>query len=138
MDRIEEKYGAVIVGAGVAGLFCALCLPAETEILVLSKGDPEESDSFLAQGGICMLRGEEDYKHYFDDTMRAGHYENDERAVELMIRSSPQIIADLVSFGVAFARDERGELRFTREGGHSRPRILFHDDITGKEITSTQ
>lgn len=136
MDRIEEKYGAVIVGAGVAGLFCALCLPAETEILVLSKGDPEESDSFLAQGGICMLRGEEDYKHYFDDTMRAGHYENDERAVELMIRSSPQIIADLVSFGVAFARDERGELRFTREGGHSRPRILFHDDITGKEITS--
>lgn len=136
MKEIKEKYGAVIVGAGVAGLFCALNLPEKTDILILSKGDFEESDSFLAQGGICMLRGEDDFKSYFDDTMRAGHYENDERAVELMIRSSPEIISDLISCGVEFARDQGGALRFTREGGHSRPRILFHDDITGREITS--
>lgn len=134
--NIEKKYGAVIAGAGVAGLFCALNLPAATKALVLSKGALDESDSYLAQGGICMLRGEEDFDAYFKDTMRAGHFENDERAVEQMIRSSPEIIDDLIGFGVEFARDETGALRFTREGGHSRPRILFHDDVTGREITS--
>lgn len=134
--NIEKKYGAVIAGAGVAGLFCALNLPAATKALVLSKGALDESDSYLAQGGICMLRGEEDFDAYFKDTMRAGHFENEERAVEQMIRSSPEIIDDLIGFGVEFARDETGALRFTREGGHSRPRILFHDDVTGREITS--
>lgn len=114
--NIEKKYGAVIAGAGVAGLFCALNLPAATKALVLSKGALDESDSYLAQGGICMLRGEEDFDAYFKDTMRAGHFENDERAVEQMIRSSPEIIDDLIGFGVEFARDETGALRFTREG----------------------
>ena len=84
-----------------------------------------------------MLRGEDDYKDYFEDTMRAGHYENNERAVDLMIRSSNDIIRDLVFRKVDFARTADGELDFTREGAHSRPRILFHKDITGKEITST-
>ena len=69
--------------------------------------------------------------------MRAGHYENNERAVDLMIRSSNDIIRDLVFRKVDFARTADGELDFTREGAHSRPRILFHEDITGKEITST-
>ena len=89
--NIEKKYGAVIAGAGVAGLFCALNLPAATKALVLSKGALDESDSYLAQGGICMLRGEEDFDAYFKDTMRAGHFENDERAVEQMIRSSYRV-----------------------------------------------
>lgn len=65
------------------------------------------------------------------------HYENNERAVDLMIRSSNDIIRDLVFRKVDFARTADGELDFTREGAHSRPRILFHKDITGKEITST-
>ena len=69
--------------------------------------------------------------------MRAGHYENNERAVDLMIRSSNDIIRDLVFRKGDFARTADGELDFTREGAHSRPRILFHKDITGKEITST-
>ncbi len=54
-----------------------------------------------------------------------------------MIRSSQQLIEDLVSYGVEFERDEKGELVFTKEGAHSAPRILFHEDVTGKEITST-
>ena len=84
-----------------------------------------------------MLRGEDDYKDYFEDTMRAGHYENNERAVDLMI---PQFQRHYQGSGfqkVDFARTADGELDFTREGAHSRPRILFHKDITGKEITST-
>ena len=136
MKNIEQSYDVLIAGTGVAGLCCALNLPRDAKILMLSKAAADESDSFLAQGGICMLRGAEDYEGYFEDTMRAGHYENDETAVRQMILSSPEMISELVADGVQFARDEQGNFRFTREGGHSRPRILFHDDVTGKEITS--
>lgn len=134
---MNEYYDVIIVGTGAAGLYCALMLSERKKILMLTKQEADLSDSFLAQGGICMLRGEDDYKDYFEDTMRAGHYENNERAVDLMIRSSNDIIRDLVSRKVDFARTADGELDFTREGAHSRPRILFHKDITGKEITST-
>ena len=86
----------VIVGSGVAGLFSALNLPREQDIILITKSDLESSDSFLAQGGICVLRDESDYDSYFEDTMKAGHYENRKESVE----------------------------------------ILFHEDVTGKEITS--
>ncbi len=130
-----EFREVLIVGAGAAGLNCALHLPEGTDALVICKGGLRESDSFLAQGGICVLHDPADEESYFEDTMRAGHYENDEAAVRQMILSSPDIIRELVADGVDFARDEEGNFRFTREGGHSRPRILFHDDVTGKEIT---
>ena len=134
---MNEYYDAIIVGTGAAGLYCALNLPKRKKILMLIKQGADLSDSFLAQGGICMLRGEDDYEDYFEDTMRAGHYENNKRAVNLMIRSSNDIIRDLLWRNVDFVRAEDGELAFTREGAHSRPRILFHEDITGKEITQT-
>ena len=134
---MNEYYDAIIVGTGAAGLYCALNLPKRKKILMLTKQGADLSDSFLAQGGICMMRGEDDYEDYFEDTMRAGHYENNKRAVNLMIRSSNDIIRDLLWRNVDFVRAEDGELAFTREGAHSRPRILFHEDITGKEITQT-
>lgn len=132
---MEMKTDVVIVGTGVGGLFAALNLPEEKQIVMITKADLESSDSFLAQGGICVLRDDEDYDSYFEDTMRAGHYENRKESVDIMIRSSREIIGDLIGYGVDFAR-ENGELAYTREGAHSKPRILFHEDITGKEITS--
>ena len=134
---MKEHYDVIIVGTGAAGLYCALNLPEKMKILLITKQEADQSDSFLAQGGICMLRGEDDYENYFEDTMRAGHYENNPKAVELMIRSSNSIIRDLLNRHVDFARKADGGLDFTREGAHSRPRILFHKDITGKEITQT-
>ena len=67
--------------------------------------------------------------------MRAGHYENNPDSVEVMIRSSQDTIGDLIRYGVNFHREADGSLSFTREGAHSAKRILFHEDITGKEIT---
>lgn len=131
---MKKKTDILIVGTGVGGLFCALNLPGDKEILMITKDEAKNSDSYLAQGGICMLRSESDYDSYYEDTMRAGHYKNREESVDIMIRSSQDIIRDLIGFGVDFAT-ENGELAFTREGGHSRPRILFHEDITGEEIT---
>ena len=158
---MKMKADAVIVGTGVGGLFSALNLPRDKKIIMITKSDLESSDSFLAQGGICMLHDEDDYDSYFEDTMKAGHYENRKESVDIMIRSSREIIQDLIGYGVEFQKEsdvpegnsaeegnqEKGRepetdkpleeiYAFTREGAHSRPRILFHEDVTGKEITS--
>lgn len=125
----------VIVGTGVGGCFSALNLSEDLSIIMITKSDLESSDSFLAQGGICVLHDDDDYDSYFEDTMRAGHYENRKESVDIMIRGSQDVIHDLIGYGVDFAK-ENGKLLYTREGAHSRPRILFHEDITGKEITS--
>ena len=130
------KTDVLIVGAGVAGCYCALNLPPQRKVLMITKTDLESSDSMLAQGGICVLRDPEDYDSYFEDTMKAGHYENDRKSVEIMIKSSPDVIRDLIGWGVRFARNLDGSLKYTREGAHSHHRILFHEDITGKEITT--
>lgn len=160
----EMQEDVVIVGTGAAGLFAALNLPRDRKILIITKKDAESSDSFLAQGGICVLRDQTDYESYFEDTMRAGHYENRKESVDIMIRSSREIIRELIGYGVKFERRDSGreqdapeaqekpekpdkqetegqenfldDYAFTREGAHSRPRILFHEDVTGKEITS--
>ena len=160
----EMQADVVIVGTGAAGLFAALNLPRDRKILIITKKDAESSDSFLAQGGICVLKDESDYESYFEDTMRAGHYENRKESVDIMIRSSREIIRELIGYGVKFERRDSGteqdapeaqekpekpdkqetegqenfldDYAFTREGAHSRPRILFHEDVTGKEITS--
>lgn len=126
----------LIVGSGCSGLYCALQLPRNIKITIITKSDVELSDSYLAQGGMCMLKEEGDYDSYFQDTMRAGHYENDTTSVDIMIRSSRDVVDDLIECGVDFQRDEQGRLAYTREGGHSKNRIVFHKDITGREITS--
>ena len=115
----------LIVGSGCSGLYCALNLPRDKQITIITKSDMESNDSFLAQGGMCMLKSEEDYDSFFEDT-----------SVEIMIKSSPEILEDLLECGVEFEQDENGEFSFTREGAHTHKRILFHEDITGKEITS--
>ena len=129
------KTDILIVGSGVAGLYCALNLPKEKSIIVVTKNKARRSDSFLAQGGICVLRDEDDYDSFYEDTMKAGHYENNPDSVHIMIHSSQEVISDLVSFGVRFEKNGE-EFVYTREGAHSHQRILFHEDETGKEITS--
>ncbi len=131
------KTDILIVGSGCSGLYCALHLPKDKKITVITKSDAESNDSFLAQGGMCMLKDESDFESFFEDTMKAGHYENDKESVEIMIRSSKDVVEDLVSWGADFQKEEDGSLAFTREGAHSSKRIIYHEDVTGKEITST-
>lgn len=131
---MDRKYDVIIAGTGVAGCFAALHLPENKKILMITKGELEESDSFLAQGGVCVQRDENDFESFMEDTLRAGHYKNKKESVEIMINSSREVINKLISFGVDF-RKENGELAYTREAAHSKPRILYHDDITGEEIT---
>ena len=132
----DETYDVVIAGCGAGGLYTALNLPSDLSILMIAKTEVDECDSMLAQGGICVLHDEDDYQAFFDDTLRAGHGENRHESVDIMIRSSRAVINDLIDYGVDFARTETGELAYTREAAHSRPRICFHEDTTGKEITT--
>lgn len=128
------KTDILIVGSGCSGLYCALNLPREKQITIITKSDVKSSDSYLAQGGICMLKDDSDYDSYFEDTMKAGHYENDRESVSIMIRSSQDVIHDLIGFGVDFAHDENGNLAFTREGAHSDKRILFMRILQEKKL----
>lgn len=130
------KSDILIAGSGCSGLYCALNLPENKKVTIITKSDGKSSDSFLAQGGICVLKDKSDYEAFFEDTLKAGHYENDRESVRIMIESSPEVISDLVGYGVDFSRNEAGEFNYTREGAHTTNRILFHRDITGKEITS--
>ena len=137
MKREFVRTDVVIVGSGVAGLFAALCLPENKKALVITKEDLKECDSYLAQGGVCVLKNIEDFNCYFEDTMKAGHYENNPESVKVMIESSPDVINTLIDLGVQFDTDSDGSYDYTREGAHRRNRILHHKDETGKEITAT-
>ena len=95
----------VIVGTGVAGLFAALHLPRDKKIVMITKADLKSSDSFLAQGGICVLRDENDYESFMEDTLKAGHYENRKESVDIMIRDSQSVIAELLTYGVQFHKE---------------------------------
>lgn len=131
------KTDTVIVGSGIAGIFAALCLPENQDILVITKERLDECDSWLAQGGVCVLTDINDFDCYFEDTMKAGHYENNPEAVRVMIESSRDVIGTLVDLGVKFDVSDDGSYDYTREGAHRRNRILHHKDETGREITQT-
>ena len=137
LDGHEEiSCDVLIVGCGVAGLYTALNLPQDLSIDMICKEDVASCDSMLAQGGICVQRDDDDYEPWFQDTLRAGHYENRRESVDIMIRESRALINDLISLGVEFDKTPAGELDYTREGAHSRPRILHKADLTGAEITT--
>ena len=123
----------LIVGTGASGLFAALHVPEDRQVLMITKDEVEHSDSFLAQGGICVLRDDTDYDSFMEDTLKAGHYENRVESVDIMIRSSRDVLRELVDYGVALAKKD-GEFDYKREGGNSKPIILFHQDSTGAEI----
>ena len=123
----------VIVGSGVAGLVCALQLPENRRVTVITEKNPEDSNSYLAQGGISVSRGSEDRELYIQDTMKAGHWKNTREAVEILVDESIDAVKTLIDLGVEFTKED-GKYRRTREGGHSCFRIIHYQDRTGKSI----
>ena len=120
---MDFRTDVVIVGTGVAGTFSALNLPKDKNIIMITKSDLESSDSFLAQVGICVLTDENDYDNYFEDTMKAGHYENRKESVDIMIRS---LLMTVINFFI----QEKGhipdqEFFFTRISQDRRLRASF-------------
>lgn len=133
---MDRKYDVIVVGTGAAGMFAALSLPEDLNVLMITKDKTENSNSYLAQGGICTLKEKDDFEAFFEDTMRAGRYENNEDSVKCMIEHAAEVNRELIAYGVEFDCGQDGEFDYTREGAHSICRILHHKDITGREITS--
>ena len=100
----------LIAGSGCSGLYCALQLPRDKKITIITKADLTSNDSYLAQGGMCMLKEPSDYESFFEDTLKAGHYENDRESVEIMIKTSPEVVKDLLSYGARFEENPDGSL----------------------------
>ena len=132
----RKRFDVLIVGAGVAGMYGALRLPADKRVLLLSKYELETSSSNLAQGGVAAVLSFEDdsFDLHFKDTLVAGRGANDERAVRILVEEGPADVRTVMTYGVDFDRGENGEFDKTLEGGHCRRRIVHHRDCTGAEL----
>ncbi|MCT4620882.1 MAG: L-aspartate oxidase [Marinisporobacter sp.] len=131
----KKDCDVVIIGTGVAGLFTALNIDSKKEIIILSKTKIDNNNSNLAQGGIAACVDEDDdFKSHYEDTLRAGAYYNRSETTHVLIQEAPKNIKKLLDYGTNFDQNENGNLRVTREGGHSKRRILHAKDATGREL----
>ncbi|EOU1503291.1 L-aspartate oxidase [Clostridium perfringens] len=130
MKRVAD---VLIVGSGVAGLYASLNLREDLEIIMVSKKSVNLCNSSLAQGGIAVARGKEDFQSFIEDTLKAGKYENNIDSVKVLVEESMDNINKLIELGANFEKDENGVL-FTKEGAHEINRIVYHKDITGKHV----
>lgn len=128
-----KKYDILIVGSGLAGVSTALELSKNYKIGLVTKKKLGDSNSYLAQGGINVLKDESDRKTFIKDTLKAGHYKNSLQAVEMMVDKSQDAIKFLIDLGVEFTKKD-GKLEYGQEGGHSIARGLHIDDEIGKGI----
>jgi len=130
-----EQVDFLVVGAGIAGLSAAICLARVGRVMVVTKEELAESNTAYAQGGIAVaMGGEEDVALHLEDTMSAGDGLVNREAAAVLVEQGPRRVEELLEWGTKFDR-ENGELMRTREGAHSRSRILHaNGDATGKEI----
>jgi L-aspartate oxidase len=128
----------LVIGAGVAGLRAAIELSQAGPVLVVAKDSLRESSSEYAQGGIAVaLSDEDDVTLHEQDTIYAGDGLCDRAAVQVLVEEGPPAVEQLIDWGAEFDHDG-ARLAFTREGAHSRNRILHaHGDSTGREIART-
>jgi len=128
-----EKYDVLIIGAGIAGLYAAMQLPKSKKVLVVCKDIPWECNTFYAQGGMTTALNEADVPLHVADTMAAGAFHNNEKAVEIMSKTSLETTADIIDKGMAFDKDENGNILYTKEAAHSVERIIHAGgDATGR------
>jgi L-aspartate oxidase len=131
------QFDVLVVGAGAAGLYAALCLPDTMQVGLITKDTLSTGASDWAQGGIAAAIDPQDSPQlHIEDTMRAGAGLCDLEAVKFLVEQAPACIQSLVDMGVAF--DRRGsQLALTLEAAHSRPRVLHAADTTGRAVVST-
>ncbi len=135
--NIKNQFDVIVVGAGAAGLYTALCIPADLQIGLITKETVSLSASDWAQGGIaCAIAPEDSPYLHIEDTMQAGVGLCDRPAVEFLAKLAPSCIQSLVNLGVAFDR-HNNHLALTLEAAHSRHRVLHAADTTGREVTTT-
>jgi L-aspartate oxidase len=142
--ELADSYDVIIVGAGAAGLYTALCLPAHLQIAIISKDRIEAAESppiasNWAQGGIAAVVDPEDsIDLHIQDTIAAGDGLCDRAAVEFLVTNAARCVEELLRMGVDFDRvvtaENQSRLALTLEAAHSRPRVLHAADTTGRTV----
>ena len=129
------QYDILIIGAGVAGLYAAINIPADKKVLMINKTRPWECNTYYAQGGVTTARNDDDIPAHIRDTLDAGAGECNEEAVRVLSETSQSVIADLIRRGFRFDQDHNGRLYYTKEAAHSIDRVLHAGgDATGRYL----
>lgn len=135
---MKNKYvDVLVVGSGVAGLYCALNLREDLDVMVISKDKIDCTNTALAQGGISVARDMNDVPLFIEDTLKAGQYKNDVQAVKVLTKESIENVDYLVSLGLDVDKDEDGNWDYTKEGAHCINRIIHTQDNTGENVEKT-
>ncbi len=134
----DAGFDVIVVGAGAAGLYSALCLPSHLRVGLVSKDKLSRSASGWAQGGIAAVVDPEDSTElHLQDTLQAGAGLCDEAAVRFLVETAPGCIEHLIQLGVAFDRTSEDKIALTLEAAHSRRRVLHAADTTGRAVVTT-
>ena len=135
---MTEKFDFLVIGSGVAGMCYALKVAdsGKGKVALICKTTLDEANTAKAQGGIASVTNlkVDNFEKHIEDTIIAGDYISDRKAVEHVVHNAPEAIKDLIKWGVCFDKKEDGSFDLHREGGHSEFRILHHADDTGFEI----
>ena len=137
---MEKKSDFLVIGSGIAGLTFALKVAQYGKVNLITKRDILESNTRYAQGGIASVWSQEDsFSKHISDTLIAGDGLCDEEIVEMTVKEGPGRIKDLIGWGVDFSLWEKDANKYdlTKEGGHSKRRILHAQDLTGEEVEDT-
>jgi len=131
-----SHYDVIIVGSGIAALTVASELCEKMNILIITKGKKQNSNSSLAQGGIAAAVQEDDHwKLHYEDTLYAGNFHNIENAVQVLVENGANTIYELSKSGMEFDVNENGEFLLGREGAHQKDRIIHAGgDATGQRL----
>lgn len=134
-DGSTRYFDFAIIGSGVAGLRYALQVAKHGSVAVITKAEPQESNTNYAQGGVSAVLGPSDsVENHMRDTIVAGAYLCDEETVRVVCTEGPDRIRELIAMGASFDHGDDGNLHLAREGGHSHHRIVHAADMTGREI----
>ena len=132
------KYDFLVIGSGIAGMSFALKVAEKGRVGIICKTGISEANTFYAQGGIASVtKPTDNFEKHIEDTMIAGDWISDPKAVEKVVKGAPAQIKELINWGVNFDKNEEGEFDLHKEGGHSEFRILHHKDNTGAEIQTS-
>ena len=130
---IEKDF--LVIGSGIAGLTFALKASQFGSVAIVSKNELDESATLYAQGGIASVMTDDDsFELHADDTIESGRGLCREDVVRIICREGPSHVRELIDLGVKFTRIRGEDYHLSREGGHSRDRILHANDLTGREI----
>ncbi len=132
----------LVIGSGVAGLTFAIKIAEHfphKKVLIVTKGEKEESNTKYAQGGVAVVidNCEDSFQKHIQDTLIAGDGLCDKSVVKMVVKEGPKRLQELVDWGANFDTNSNGNYDLGKEGGHSEYRVVHHKDITGYEITKT-